>query len=59
MNWPVIIIIGIAAFLFIGFLVYRNSKDKTELENKLKQDYRKPRDDEGDAEIEEAIKCIS
>jgi len=53
MNWQLIIIFGIAAIALLVFLVVRNIKDKKELEDKLNQDYRKPRDDEGDIEIED------
>ena len=38
----------------VVFLVLRNIKDKKELEEKIKQDYKKPRDDEGDIEVEDA-----
>jgi low affinity Fe/Cu permease len=53
MNWQLIIIFGVAAVTLIIFLVVKNLKDKKELENKIKQDYKKPRDNEGDIEIED------
>lgn len=56
MNWPVLIIFGILAVGLIVFLVVRNQKDAKELEEEIKHDYRKPRDDKGDIEIDEVMK---
>jgi len=56
MNWSVIIPFGIAALALIIFLVVRNLRDEKDLENKIKNDYPKPRDDEGDIEIDEVLK---
>ncbi|MGZ5219071.1 MAG: hypothetical protein ACXWWD_07625 [Chitinophagaceae bacterium] len=56
MNWPLIIIFGIAAIALIVFLIVRNQKDEKEFENRLKNDYRKTKDEEGDAEIDEITK---
>lgn len=56
MNWTVLILFGIAAIALIVFLVWRNMKDEKQLENKIKSDYRKPKDDEGDTEIDEVMK---
>jgi hypothetical protein len=53
MNWPVIIIFGIAALALIIFLIIRNQKDETDFEKQLNQNYRRPRNEEGDAESEE------
>jgi hypothetical protein len=53
MNWQLILLFGIAALALIVFLVARNIKDKKELENKINQDYKKPRDNQGDIEIED------
>ncbi|MGB3006449.1 MAG: hypothetical protein WBC06_08080 [Chitinophagaceae bacterium] len=53
MNWPVIILISIVAIAFIAFLVIRNIKDERNLKNQLNNDYPKPKDDEGDIEIDE------
>jgi hypothetical protein len=44
MNWYIIIPIGIAAIGLIIFLIRRNIKDEEKLEEKLKQDYHKPRE---------------
>ena len=56
MDWPVIILLGIAAIALIVFLVRRNQKDEKQFEDQLKNDYRKPKDEEGDAEIDEVMK---
>ena len=56
MNWPAIIISGIAFIALIVFLVMRNQKDKRDFENRLKRDYRKTKDEEGDTEIDEVMK---
>lgn len=56
MNWPVLILFGIAAIALIVFLVVRNVKDEKELEDKIKNDYRKPRDNEDDIEIDKELK---
>ncbi len=56
MNWPVLIIIGIAALAFVIFLIVRNQKDEKSFEDQLKQNYPKPKDEEGDIEIDEKLK---
>ncbi|MEP7109049.1 MAG: hypothetical protein ABI760_13735 [Ferruginibacter sp.] len=56
MNWPVLILFGIAAVALIAFLVWRNQKDEKGFENQLKNDYPKPKNEEGDIEIEEVLK---
>ncbi len=53
MDWTALIIIGILVVALLVFLVVRNRKDEKEFESKLKNDYRKPRDNEGDIETEE------
>ena len=52
MNWLVLVIFGIAAIALIVFLIRRNIKDKKQLEEKIKQDYPKTKDEEGDAEVD-------
>jgi low affinity Fe/Cu permease len=44
MNWFIIIAISMAAIALIVFLIRRNMKDEEQLEEKLKQDYHKPRE---------------
>jgi len=56
MNWAILIPFGIAAIALIAFLVWRNLKDEKQFENKLKNDYHKSKDEEGDAEIDEVKK---
>ncbi len=56
MNWPLLIIFGIAAIALIVFLVIRNQKDEKEFETQLKNDYHKTKDEEGDVEIDEKMK---
>ena len=53
MNWVWLIILGVIVLGLIIFIVRKNLKDKIELEEKIKRDYRKPKDDEGDVEIED------
>jgi FtsZ-interacting cell division protein ZipA len=53
MNWFVIIIFGIAVIGLVVFTIIRNQKDKKEYEQKLKNDYTKKKDKEGDIEYEE------
>ena len=56
MNWPLLIIFGIAAIALIVFLVIRNQKDEKNFESQLKNDYHKTKDEEGDVEIDEKMK---
>lgn len=56
MNWPLIIVFGIAAIALIVFLVVRNQKDEKNFESQLKNDYHKTKDEEGDVEIDEKMK---
>lgn len=56
MNWPVIILIGIGAVALIAFLVVRNLKDKKKFEDQLNNDYHKTKDEEGDIDVEKAMK---
>ena len=55
MNWPVLILVGIAALALIIFLVWRNLRDEKQFEDQLKQDYPKSKDEEGDVEIDEKM----
>lgn len=56
MNWPLLIVFGIAAVALIVFLVWRNQKDEKQYENQLKNDFPKSKDEEGDTEIEDVMK---
>ncbi len=53
MNWSVILGVGLPALLFIGFLLWKNLRDKKEFEEKLNQDYRKSKDEEEESGIDE------
>jgi hypothetical protein len=52
MNQPVLIFVGIAAVLFIVLLILRNQKDKKEVIDQMKNDYRKSKDNEGSADVD-------
>lgn len=56
MNWPVLILFGIAAIALISFLVTRNVKDEKKFEDDLKKDYRKPKAEDADVDIDETMK---
>jgi low affinity Fe/Cu permease len=56
MNWPLIIILGIVIIAFIVFIVIRNLKDERDIENVIKNDYGKAKNEEGDIEIDEKMK---
>ncbi len=56
MNWPLIIILGIVMLAFIVFVVARNLKDEKDFENRIKNDYRKARNEKDDIEIDEKMK---
>jgi len=53
-NWPVIIITGVVLAALLLFLVKRNQRDKKNLEQKLNEDFRKTKDEEGDVDIEDS-----
>jgi hypothetical protein len=51
MDWPLIIIVGIAALALVIFFV-RNLKDEKKFEKQVENDYQKSRREEGDIEID-------
>ena len=53
MNWFILIPFAVAVIVLVVFLVKRNQKDETRLEDQIKNDYRKSKDEEGDVDIEE------
>ena len=55
MNWLILSIFGIAAAVLIIFMIRRNLKDKKEFEQKIQHDYRKPKNDKGDIEVDEVL----
>ena len=48
MNWSVLIIVGIALIALLVFLILRNKKDRVDLEQKIKEDYKKSPDRENE-----------
>ena len=56
MNWTIVILIGIPALIVVGFLTWQNLKDEKQFENQLDKDYHKPRNEEGDIEVDEKMK---
>ena len=42
LNWPVIIVVGIAAIALLVFIARRNVKDKEDLEQTINQGDQKP-----------------
>jgi len=50
MNWGLIIVVGVVVLALLIFINVRNQKDKKELTDKLNKDYRKTKDEEGDAQ---------
>ena len=56
MNWPVLIIIGIAAIALIVFLVVRNNKDEKVFEDQMNNDFTKPKEENTDDGIDKIVK---
>lgn len=56
MNWPVLIIIGIAAIALIVFLVVRNNKDEKVFEDQMNNDFTNPKEENTADEIDKIIK---
>jgi preprotein translocase subunit YajC len=53
MNYTVIIIVGILAVALILFTIIRNQKDEKDFEQKIKNDYPKGTEQNGDIEVDE------
>jgi hypothetical protein len=53
MNLLLIIVIGSAALALVVFLIIRNKKDETDFEDNLNNDYKHPRNEEGDTNIDD------
>ena len=45
--------VTLGVLILVIFIIARNKKDRKELENQIKNDYKKPADREGDIDIEE------
>ena len=53
MSLPIAVVLLLAFTAMIVFIVARNRKDRKKLEEDLSSGYKKPRDNEGDINIEE------
>jgi preprotein translocase subunit YajC len=58
MNWLTTTLIAIPAAILIAFLIYRNQKDEKVFEEEMKDDYTKPRNEEGDIDVDELTKDV-
>lgn len=56
MNWPVLIIVGIASVALIVFLVVRNNKDEKQFEEQLNNDFTKPKEELSEDETDKIVK---
>jgi hypothetical protein len=56
MNWTIIILLGIGAVALVVFLIVRNMKDEKNFEDQLNNNYPKPKNNEGDIEIDDKMK---
>jgi len=53
MNNPFnIVLLVMVVLILLLFIIIRNKKDRKDLENKLNQDYKKPKEEEGDVDID-------
>jgi low affinity Fe/Cu permease len=48
MNWAILIPVGIVLLALLVFVIVRNNRDKDQFEEQLNNDYRKPKEDEGE-----------
>ena len=57
MNWPLIIVLGIAVIAFIFFVLRRNLKDEKDFEETIKNEYHHTtRSEKADIESEKRMK---
>jgi low affinity Fe/Cu permease len=52
MKWDVLILIGVLIITLIISLVIRNQKDKKDFEDKIKDDYTKPKHEHIDTDMD-------
>jgi low affinity Fe/Cu permease len=52
MKWDVLILIGVLIIALIGYLVILNQRDKKDLEQKLNDDYIKPKHEHIDTDMD-------
>ena len=50
-NLPLIGFVILALALLLVFIIYRNRKDRKKLEEDLGNDYKKPKENEGDIDV--------
>lgn len=50
-NLPLIGFVILALVLLLVFIIYRNRKDRKKLEEDLGNDYKKPKENEGDIDV--------
>ncbi len=50
-RWEVLLPVGALLLALLLFVILKNRKDKKELVDKLNQDYRKPKDEEGESDV--------
>jgi hypothetical protein len=58
MNLLLIIVIGSAVLALVVFLIIRNKKDEATLEDNLNSDYKHPRNEEGDTNIDDLTDSV-
>ena len=57
MNWPLIVVLGVAVIAFIIFVLRRNFKDEKDFEETIKNEYRhSARSEKADIETETRTK---
>ena len=55
MNWPILILFGMAAIALMIWLAARNQKDEKEFEQQLNHDIKKDASDPDDPETDEVV----
>lgn len=58
MNLLLIIAIGSAVVALVVFLIIRNKKDETDFEDNFNKDYKHPRNEEGDTNIDDLTDSV-
>ena len=55
MNWPILILFGMAAIALVIWLAIRNQQDEKEFEQQLNNDIKKDQADPDDPETDEVV----
>ncbi|MDI9363905.1 MAG: hypothetical protein QM541_03065 [Flavobacterium sp.] len=58
MNLLLIIVIGSAVLALVVFLTIRNKKNETDFEDNLNKNYKHPRSEEGDTNIDDLTNSV-